>query len=97
MLRGEIWRSSTLDPTVGAEIQKTRPGIIVSDNSIGNPAVKGHRAGDGLGRLLRSGSMDGPAGAGIRERLEQTVRCRFVPGKITGPTTLHPAHRESIG
>ncbi len=34
MLRGEIWLLN-LDPTVGAEIQKTRPGIIVSDNSIG--------------------------------------------------------------
>jgi mRNA interferase MazF len=34
MRRGEIWLL-TLDPTVGAEIQKTRPAIIVSDDSIG--------------------------------------------------------------
>ena len=33
MLRGEIWLLN-LDPTVGGN-PKTRPGIIVSDNSIG--------------------------------------------------------------
>ena len=30
--RGEIWRAD-LDPTRGDEIRKTRPGIIVSNNS----------------------------------------------------------------
>lgn len=34
MQRGEIWLIN-LDPTVGAEIKKTRPAIIVSDNAIG--------------------------------------------------------------
>lgn len=34
MNRGEIWLVN-LDPTIGAEIKKTRPAIIVSDNSIG--------------------------------------------------------------
>ncbi|HEY3857378.1 MAG TPA: type II toxin-antitoxin system PemK/MazF family toxin [Verrucomicrobiae bacterium] len=34
MRRGEIWLLN-LDPTVGAEIQKTRPAVIVSDDSIG--------------------------------------------------------------
>jgi len=34
MVRGEIWLIN-LDPTVGAEIRKTRPAIIVSDDAIG--------------------------------------------------------------
>ena len=34
MNSGEIWRIN-LDPTLGAEIQKTRPAIIVSSNKIG--------------------------------------------------------------
>ena len=34
MLRGEVWLIS-LDPTVGAEIRKTRPAVIVSDDAIG--------------------------------------------------------------
>jgi mRNA interferase MazF len=34
MRRGEIWLLN-LDPTVGAEIRKTRPVIIVNDDAIG--------------------------------------------------------------
>ena len=34
MKRGEIWMIN-LDPTIGAEIRKKRPGVIVSRNSIG--------------------------------------------------------------
>jgi mRNA interferase MazF len=34
MRRGEIWRIN-LDPTIGAEIRKTRPVIIVNDDEIG--------------------------------------------------------------
>ena len=34
MLRGEVWLIN-LDPTIGAEIRKTRPAVIVSDNNIG--------------------------------------------------------------
>jgi len=34
MLRGEIWLIN-LDSTIGAEIRKTRPAIIVNDNEIG--------------------------------------------------------------
>jgi mRNA interferase MazF len=34
MYRGEVWRIN-LDPTIGAEIRKTRPVIIVSDDEIG--------------------------------------------------------------
>jgi mRNA interferase MazF len=34
MLRGEVWLVN-LDPTIGAEIRKTRPAVIVSDNNIG--------------------------------------------------------------
>lgn len=33
MLRGEIWLV-TLDPTVGAEIGKTRPAVIISDDGV---------------------------------------------------------------
>ncbi len=34
MRRGEVWLIN-LDPTVGSEIQKTRPAVIVSDDAIG--------------------------------------------------------------
>lgn len=33
MLRGEIWLAA-LDPTVGSEIQKTRPCVIVSPDEL---------------------------------------------------------------
>ncbi len=34
MRRGEVWLIN-LDPTVGAEIRKTRPAIIVNDDAVG--------------------------------------------------------------
>jgi mRNA interferase MazF len=34
MLRGEVWRIN-LDPTVGSEIKKTRPVVIISSDVIG--------------------------------------------------------------
>ena len=34
MLRGEIW-TLNLNPTVGAEMRKTRPVVIVNDDEIG--------------------------------------------------------------
>jgi mRNA interferase MazF len=34
MKRGEVWLVN-LDPTIGAEIRKTRPAVIVSDDAIG--------------------------------------------------------------
>jgi mRNA interferase MazF len=39
MKQGEIWLIS-LDPSIGAEIKKTRPAIIVSDNSLGKLPLK---------------------------------------------------------
>jgi mRNA interferase MazF len=39
MKQGEVWLVS-LDPTVGAEIQKTRPAIIVNDNALGRLPLK---------------------------------------------------------
>ena len=34
MRRGEIWLIN-LDPTIGAEIKKTRPAVIVNDDAVG--------------------------------------------------------------
>lgn len=34
MRRGEIWLIN-LDPTIGSEIRKTRPAVIVNDDAIG--------------------------------------------------------------
>ncbi len=34
MRKGEVWLIN-LDPSIGAEIQKTRPAVIVSDDAIG--------------------------------------------------------------
>lgn len=39
MRRGEVWLIN-LDPTVGAEIKKTRPAVIVSDDAIGMLPLK---------------------------------------------------------
>lgn len=39
MKQGEIWLIS-LDPTIGAEIKKTRPAVIVNDNALGKLPLK---------------------------------------------------------
>ena len=39
MKQGEIWLIN-IDPTIGAEITKTRPAIIVSDDSMGKLPLK---------------------------------------------------------
>jgi len=39
MNQGEIWLIS-LDPTIGAEIKKTRPAVIVNDNTLGRLPLK---------------------------------------------------------
>ncbi|MGH8717518.1 MAG: type II toxin-antitoxin system PemK/MazF family toxin [Burkholderiales bacterium] len=37
--RGEVWLVS-LDPTVGQEVKKTRPAVVISSNSIGRLPLK---------------------------------------------------------
>ena len=39
MCRGEVWLIN-LDPTVGTEIKKTRPAVIVKDDAIGILSLK---------------------------------------------------------
>ena len=39
MKQGEIWLIN-LDPAIGAEIKKTRPAVIVNDNSLGKLPLK---------------------------------------------------------
>jgi mRNA interferase MazF len=39
MKQGEIWLIN-LDPTVGAEMQKTRPALIVNDDALGRLPLK---------------------------------------------------------
>ncbi len=39
MNQGEIWIIN-LDPTIGAEIKKTRPAVIVNDNTLGRLPLK---------------------------------------------------------
>jgi mRNA interferase MazF len=39
MKQGEVWLIN-LDPTIGAEIKKTRPAIIVNDDALGKLPVK---------------------------------------------------------
>ena len=34
MRRGEVWFIN-LDPTIGAELKKTRPAVIVNDDAVG--------------------------------------------------------------
>lgn len=37
--RGEVWRVS-LDPTLGTEMQKTRPAVVISSDSVGKLPLK---------------------------------------------------------
>lgn len=37
--RGDIWRIN-LDPTVGTEIKKSRPCVVISSNSVGKLPIK---------------------------------------------------------
>lgn len=37
--RGEIWRVN-FEPTIGSEIKKTRPAVVISSNSIGKLPIK---------------------------------------------------------
>lgn len=39
MKQGEIWLIS-LDPTIGAEIKKTRPAVIINHNALGKLPLK---------------------------------------------------------
>ncbi len=39
MNRGEIWLIN-LEPTIGAEIKKTRPAVIINDNRLGKLPLK---------------------------------------------------------
>lgn len=39
MRQGEIWLIN-LDPAIGAEIKKTRPAVIVNDNTVGRLPLK---------------------------------------------------------
>jgi mRNA interferase MazF len=39
MKRGEVWLVN-LDPTIGAEIKKTRPAVIVSNDALGKLPLK---------------------------------------------------------
>ncbi len=39
MKQGKIWLIN-LDPTIGAEIKKTRPAIVVNDNALGKLPLK---------------------------------------------------------
>jgi mRNA interferase MazF len=39
MKQGEIWLIN-LDPTIGAEIKKTRPAVIVNDDALGKLPLK---------------------------------------------------------
>lgn len=39
MQRGEIWLLN-LSPTLGAEMQKTRPAVIVNDDDVGILALR---------------------------------------------------------
>ncbi|GHT63373.1 hypothetical protein FACS1894110_01040 [Spirochaetia bacterium] len=39
MKQGEVWKVE-LDPTIGAEIKKTRPAVIINDDDMGALPLK---------------------------------------------------------
>lgn len=79
MKRGEVWLIN-LDPTIGAEIKKSRPAIIVNDDAIGILPLKvivpvtewkeHYAAAPWLVRLLPDGEM-------VWRNLQQPMRSRF--------------------
>lgn len=37
--RGEVWRVN-FDPTIGTEIKKTRPAVVISSDAVGKLPIK---------------------------------------------------------
>jgi mRNA interferase MazF len=68
-LRGEIWLSE-LDPTVGSEIRKTRPCLIVSP--------------DGMNRFLRAVTALPLTTAGSPARFRLPIRFKSKTGLVLG-------------
>jgi mRNA-degrading endonuclease toxin of MazEF toxin-antitoxin module len=64
MKRGEIWLIN-LDPTIGAEIRKTRPAVIVNDDALEKTSPENNSAAHRLERHVLTGSMDGPNTTGL--------------------------------
>lgn len=87
MKRGEVWLIN-LDPTIGAEIKKSRPAIIVNDDAIGILPLKvivpvtewkeHYAAAPWLVRLLPDGE-------------KETFSSRCVPGPLGFPEKIRPA------
>lgn len=93
VLRGEVWLTE-LDPTVGREIQKTRPCLIVSPNSMNlhldtvtlMPLTSGSRAA-----LFRAASTFGDRRGfflGDQLRTADRHRLRRKLGAVDHPTMM---------
>jgi PemK-like, MazF-like toxin of type II toxin-antitoxin system len=78
--RGEVW-DICFDPSVGAEIQKTRPAVVVNIASVATPVANGG-ANNGLEGSIQWGSLVRSTASYINERIEQRVRSRRFPTKV---------------
>ena len=90
MRRSEIWLIS-LDPTIGAEIRKTRPAVIVNDDALGYRSVRGDTwfgAQGGNHSTLSSSFRNGLLGPGMPFG---DIGFRVAGKEIPEPTTIYLA------
>ncbi len=62
MKRGEIWLIN-LDPTIGAEIRKTRPAVIVNRDGLGVLPLRVIVPNNRLERKIQQSLLDGEIGS----------------------------------
>jgi mRNA interferase MazF len=92
--RGEVWLTK-LDPTVGAEIQKTRPVVVVSPDDINRhlrlATVAPLTSGSRLTRFRVATAFQGKDGLLLLDQLRSVDHARFVRrlGTIDQQTLHH--------
>ncbi len=96
MRKAEVWLVN-LDPTLGAEIQKTRPAVIVNEDAIGVLPLARDRAADKLARPLCDRGLDGADRAGSIQRLEQAIGSRCLSDPLGGARTVCRLYRAGFG
>ena len=84
MLKGEIW-SINLDPTIGAEIKKTRPAVIVSEDAIGVLPLRVIVPLTDWKDRYAIALVDGTGRTGCAEWTEQGLGCRCIPDPFCCP------------
>lgn len=81
MRRGEVWLIN-LDPTVGAEIRKTRPAVVVNDDAVGILPLRvtewkdRYAVAPWMVRLEPDASCISPIRGALSPRIRRRQKCR---------------------